>query len=70
MSEQKTYHYKYEDIFEDIPEDPENVLMNFPDEIIEQMGLEIGDPLKIEVGDQGTIIITKLDKEEESNGEG
>jgi hypothetical protein len=62
--EQKTWTYKVEDIFEDIPNDPENVNMNIPPEIAEQMGLVPGDSLKILWGDQGTIIIQKLDKEE------
>jgi hypothetical protein len=62
--EQKTWTYKVEDIFEDIPEDPENVIMKFPPEICDQMGLVPGDNLKILWGDQGTIIIQKLDKEE------
>lgn len=62
--EQKTWTYKVEDIFEDIPEDPENVNMNIPPEIAEQMGLVPGDNLKILWGDQGTIIIQKIDKEE------
>ena len=67
--EQKTFTYKVEDIFEEIPEDPENILMNIPKDVIEKVGLEPGDPIKILWGDQGTIIIEKI-KEEESNGEG
>ena len=64
MSEQKTYTYKYEDVFEDIPGDSENVNLNIPPEICEEVGLEPGDPVKILLGDQGTIIIEKLDKKE------
>jgi len=30
--------YKVEDIFEDDPDNPENVLMNIPPEIAEKMG--------------------------------
>lgn len=62
--EQKTWTYKVEDIFEDIPEDPENVIMKFPPEICEKMGLKPGDKMKVLVGDQGTIIIQKLDEKE------
>jgi len=60
----ETRTYKVEDIFEEIPDDPKNVLMNLPPEICEEMGLEPGDNIKIELGDQGTLIITKLDKQD------
>ena len=66
MEEKKTWTFKAEDIFEDIPDDPENVNMNIPDEIAEAAGLNPGDPIKILWGDQGTIIIEKLEKD---NGE-
>jgi len=70
MSEdKKVYTFKVEEIFEDIPNDPQNLLMNIPPEIVEQMGWQPGDNLKILWGDQGTIVIEKID-EEESNGEG
>ncbi len=68
MKEKKVRTYKYEDIFKDIPDDPENVIMNLPDEIIEEMKLKEGDKLKFDVGDKGTIIIRKvsqLDSEEQ-----
>ena len=63
MEEKKTWTFKAEDIFEDIPDDPENVNMNIPDEIAEAAGLNPGDPIKILWGDQGTIIIEKLEKD-------
>ena len=66
----KTWTYKVEDIFEDIPDDPENIHMKIPEDVAKEVGLEPGDPIKILWGDQGTIIIQKLDKEEETNGEG
>lgn len=59
----KTFTYKVEDIFEDIPEDPNNVLMNLPPEVMEQANLKPGDDIKISWGDQGSVIIEKLDKE-------
>jgi len=66
--ESKTWTFKAEDIFEDIPEDPKNVNMKIPEEIAEKAGLKPGDPIKILWGDQGTIIIEKI-KEEETDGE-
>jgi len=60
--------YKVEDIFEDIPDDLENIHMKIPEAIAEEAGLKPGDPIKILWGDQGTIIIEKLNQEKESNG--
>lgn len=69
MSEEtKTWTYKVEEIFEDIPDDPKNVKMTIPPEICKQMGLVPGDKLKVLLGDQGTVIIQKLE-EKESHGE-
>lgn len=50
--------YKVEDIFEDIEGDPDNVLMNIPPEISEQMGWEPGDDLIITV-EEGSIVLKK-----------
>ena len=52
--------YKVEEIFEDIEDDPENVLMNIPPEISEQMGWQTGDKLKINI-ERGVISITKVE---------
>ena len=52
--------YKVEEIFEDIEDDPENVLMNIPPEISEQMGWQPGDKLKINI-ERGVISITKVE---------
>lgn len=64
MSEQKTWEYKVEDIFEDIPDDPENVIMNIPEEIRDAVGLKEGDPIRVLWGDKGTIKIEKITQEE------
>ena len=56
--------YKVEDIFEDIENDPDNVLMNIPPEIAERMGWNPGDTLKIIV-EKGVISITKVNNGEE-----
>jgi hypothetical protein len=50
--------FKVEEIFEDIPGDPDNVMMKIPPEICEQQGWNIGDTLHIEVID-GAIHISK-----------
>ena len=55
--------YKAEDIFQDIEGDEENVLMNIPPEIAEQMGWKPGDVLRIKVEETGGISITKIENE-------
>ena len=57
----KEFIYKVEDIFQDIPGDSENVNFTIPPEIMEAQGWKQGDNLKIEWGDQGSIVITKLE---------
>jgi len=57
--------YKVEDIFHDIPGDPDNVNMTIPPEIMEAQGWKEGDTVKVEIGDQGTIIISKVEKEQD-----
>jgi len=71
MSEEqkRTWIYKQEEIFQDISDDPDNVLMNIPDEVAERANLKPGDTIKILVGDQGTMIIEKVNKEEDEQKE-
>ena len=52
--------YKVEDIFEDDPDNPDNVLMKIPDEIAERMGWKPGDTLKINT-ENNMISITKVE---------
>ncbi len=53
---QKTF--KAEEIFEDIPGDPDNVMLKLPPEICEAQGWKEGDVLNIKV-DDGKLVITK-----------
>jgi len=55
--------YKVEDIFEDDPDNPDNVLMKIPDEISERMGWQPGDVLKI-TEEKGVITISKVENGE------
>jgi hypothetical protein len=50
--------FNAEDIFEDIPGDPDNVILKFPPEILEQTGWKEGDTLTVSVVD-GAISISK-----------
>ena len=56
---QKILEYKAEDIFKDIPGNDKQVNMIIPPEIMEKQGWKVGDVLKFEIGDKGTMIITK-----------
>jgi hypothetical protein len=48
-----------EEIFEDIPGDPDNVMMKIPPEICEAQGWVEGDTLNVKV-ENGTFIISKI----------
>ncbi len=50
--------FNAEDIFEDIPGDPDNVILKFPPELLEQVGWKEGDTLNINLED-GALVITK-----------
>ncbi len=51
-----------EDVFRE--NDDGSLDMKIPDEIAAKLGLEKGDTVKLELGDQGTIIISKAEKDE------
>jgi hypothetical protein len=51
--------FKAEDLFEDIPGDPDNVIMKLPPEICEAQGWVEGTTLNIQVED-GKMIISKV----------
>jgi hypothetical protein len=51
--------FNVEDIFEDIPGDPDNVIMKIPPEILERNGWNTGDTLNVEIQD-GAIVISKV----------
>lgn len=53
-----TLTFKAEEIFEELPDDPENVMMKIPPEICEQLGWKEGDTINIEVKD-GSIFLSK-----------
>ena len=59
--------YKVEDIFEDDPDDPNFVKMTIPEEVLRAKGWGEGTRIKVEVGDQGTLIITEI-KDEDGEG--
>lgn len=58
MIQQLKFEFNAEDIFEDIPGDPDNVLLKFPPELLSQTGWKEGDVLDITEED-GAIIIKK-----------
>ena len=53
-----------EDIF--VKQDGEYKMI-IPPEILEQQGWKVGDTLKFDIGDKGTIIITKPDDPDKEN---
>lgn len=54
----ETLTFNAEDIFEDIPGDPDNVIMKIPPEVLESTGWKEGDTLTVTLED-GAIHISK-----------
>ena len=50
--------FNAEEIFEEIPGDPDNVILKFPPELLEKTGWKEGDTLNITVED-GAIVVSK-----------
>ena len=50
--------YLAEELFHDIPDDPDNVMFTIPPEICEQANLKPGDTVKVSV-ENGALIIQK-----------
>lgn len=52
------YVYNYEDIFTDDPDDSSQCIMTIPNPIAEELGLNDGDLITIEI-DEGQLILRK-----------
>lgn len=59
--------YLYEEIFQEIPNDPDNIMMTIPPEVCEAVGLVEGDVVNLEVKD-GSLIISKKTSDISSKG--
>jgi hypothetical protein len=51
--------YTVEELFEDIPGDPDNVIFKIPPELCETQGWKEGDTINIKVED-GAMILSKV----------
>ena len=60
-NKQMTKTYKYEDLFKQNENGEAELFL--PPELSEELGLQPGDNLKILLGDQGTVILEKIDGE-------
>lgn len=56
--------FNVEDIFEDIPDDPDHVLLKIPYVMTAQSGLDIGDEIVVEYDNERLIIRKKEDRNE------
>lgn len=63
MTDKKVY--RVDEIFKDIDGDPDNVLLQLPPEICEEVGWEPGTVLSIEVDLEKGIILKKIDNGKE-----
>ena len=63
MSENKLV-LSHNEVFQTDPNDKDKVIMKIPNELMQKQGWTIGTPVKIKVGDQGTIIIESVEGQE------
>jgi AbrB family looped-hinge helix DNA binding protein len=54
--------YNVNEIFHEIPDDPENIMMTIPPEVCEKMGWKPGDEIKVTTNEDGSISIKKVTK--------
>lgn len=57
-NDKEKFIFTAEDIFQEIPGDPDNVMLKFPDEVLALTGWKEGDILDIKLED-GKIVIKK-----------
>lgn len=48
------------EVFSPDPDNPEQMIMALPPEIVASAGFNEGDEIKVSLGDQGTIILEKI----------
>jgi hypothetical protein len=48
--------FNSEDIFKEIPGDPDNVTLEFPPEVIKSTGWQVGDLLTVTIKDNAIVI--------------
>lgn len=61
--------YKYEDIFHEDPNNPGELLMTIPPEVLKQQGWTEGTTVKISIGDQGSVIIEEVKEPNEDQSQ-
>jgi len=54
--------YAYEEIFSDIEDDPENILMTIPPEICEEAGFNEGDLIQVTLEGKCLVIMKKVEE--------
>jgi len=52
--------YNYEELFQDIPGDPDNFLFTIPPEVLEEIGWKEGDDITISA-ENGSLVLSKKD---------
>jgi len=67
MDEDKIITYNQKEVFIKDPDNPNNLIMKIPDDILKKKGWSEGTKIKISVGDQGTIIIQEAEKDEDKS---
>ena len=61
--------FSQEEIFSPDPDNPKNIRMKIPDEMLKAKGWGEGTKIKVKIGDQGTIIIEEVKDDSEGKSQ-
>ena len=61
--------FSQEEIFSPDPDNPKNIRMKIPDEMLKAKGWGEGTKIKVKFGDQGTIIIEEVKDDSEGKSQ-
>ena len=69
MKQDDSITFSQEEIFSPDPDNPKNIRMKIPNEMLKAKGWGEGTKIKVKVGDQGTIIIEEVKDDSEGKSQ-
>jgi|AntDeeMinimDraft_6_1070357.scaffolds.fasta_scaffold00810_10 formylmethanofuran dehydrogenase subunit D len=59
------HEFSFDEVFQEIPGDKENINMTIPPSIMEKADIKEGDTVRVTMGDNGQVLIEKVENGEE-----
>ena len=69
MKQDEKLTFSQEEIFSPDPDNPKNIRLKIPDEMLKAKGWGEGTKIKVQIGDQGTIIIEEVKDDSEDKSQ-